>query len=166
MSVPGSFPGFIDEWRAVNGPIFTPLTYLDQDEGIPFVIAAQWLFVPHFFEYRGGVFRSVHPGERDEQGLRILDGWFDYHEGDISKIERIGNKLSLWGFFGGSDIDPYEDELLPLAKTIARSWEALLRIGFPDRTLEVLVVDTDEYGPEVTFCSQLTSNPEADTEDG
>jgi hypothetical protein len=163
MSTPGEFPRFLDEWREINGPDFTPLSYLNQEDGIPFVIAAQWLYAPHFFEYRGAIFRSVRPEGRSEKGLRTLDGWFDYFDGDIPKVERNGNTLTLWDFFVGIDIDKYDADLSGMANTLARVWGALLRVEFPDRNFRVRVFDADEYGPQVTFHSEeLASGPDGE----
>jgi hypothetical protein len=109
------------------------------DVGIPYVIASQWLYAPHFFEYRGGLFRSVHPGGLIEDTLQIVDDWYDAYGGDISRVERTSNSLTLWSLFVGSDIDQYDEDLSGLAKTLARVWDALLRAEFPDRSFHVEV---------------------------
>lgn len=153
MTRPDSFPGFLDELREINGPDFTPLDYINTDVGIPYVIAAQWLYVPDFVEYRGGLFRTELPQGKGEENLRILDQWYDKHNGNISKVERITNLLTFWDLFVGHDTEPYEEDLSQLARTVARSWDALLRAEFPDRPFRVEVYDNDWYGPQVTFFS-------------
>lgn len=60
MSVQHDFPWFITELRGINGSHFTPLSYVNHDVGIPYVIAAQWLYVPKFAEYRGGLLSLIH----------------------------------------------------------------------------------------------------------
>jgi hypothetical protein len=78
VSQPRKFPRLLDAWREANGEGFTPLSYLNQpDDAVPFVIAAQWLFVPDFKEYRGGIFRTELPQGLTEDTRAILDRWFD-----------------------------------------------------------------------------------------
>ncbi len=153
VTSPDDFPWFVNEWREINGPHFTPLSYIGMGEGISYVIAAQWLYVPTFVEYRGGLFRAVHPGGVIEDNLGTVDDWFDAYDGDVSSVERTVNTLGLWDLFTGTDIGPYEDDLLPMALTIVRAWDALLRVEYPDREFEVKVLDSEAYGPQVTFSS-------------
>lgn len=62
MTPPDKFPEFLAEWREVNGEGFTPLSYLNQQVAVPFVVAAQWLYVPDFVEYAGSFGPSSHAG--------------------------------------------------------------------------------------------------------
>lgn len=61
--------------------------------------------------------------------------------------------LTLWDLFIACDNDEYDEDLSQLAKTLARAWDALLRVEFPDRAFQVEVYDDDEEGPQVTFFS-------------
>ncbi|GHG33349.1 MULTISPECIES: hypothetical protein [Amycolatopsis] len=152
VSRPREFPRFLDEWREANGESFTPLNYLNQPEAVPFVIAAQWLFVPDFAEYRGGIFRTELPQGLTEDTTAILDQWFGKFGGDVAKVERIANQLTLWDLFAAADVEPHDEELRQLARSIGRSWDALLKAEFPDRGFLVDVYDEDgSYGPQVTF---------------
>ncbi|MFC4084750.1 hypothetical protein [Amycolatopsis samaneae] len=156
MSRPRKFPRFLDEWREANGEGFTPLSYLNQPDAVPFAIAAQWLFSPDFAEYRGGIFRTELPQGLTEDTRRILDQWFDKFGGDVGKVERIANQLTLWDLFAATDVEPYDEELRQFARSIGRSWNALLKTEFPDRDFTVDVCDEDgSYGPQVTFSSVL-----------
>lgn len=154
MTRPDKFPDFLDEWREVNGEDFTPISYLYQPDSVRFVIAAQWLYVPDFVEYRGGVFRSELPRGLGDRKRANLDGWFDKFDGDVSKVENVGNLLALWGSVLASDTDQYDEDLSQLARTLAKTWDALLRVEFPDRAFQVEVYDDDDEGPQVTFFSR------------
>jgi hypothetical protein len=154
MTRPEKFPEFLAEWREVNGEEFTPVAYLHQPEAVRFVIAAQWLYVPDFVEYRGGIFRAELPLGLTDRRRKNLDGWFDKFNGDIPKVENVGNMLSLWGSLLSSDTDQFDEDLSQLARTLARAWDALLRVEFPDRAFQVEVYDDDEEGPQVTFFSR------------
>ncbi|MCT2585399.1 hypothetical protein [Actinophytocola gossypii] len=48
-------PGFFVEWRdgfGQDAADFSPLDFVNQEQAVPFVIAARWLFCPDFVEYR------------------------------------------------------------------------------------------------------------------
>jgi hypothetical protein len=152
---PDKFPDFLTEWREANGEDFTPISYLYQPDGTPFVIAAQWLYVPDFVEYRGGIFRTELPRGLSDGKRRNLDEWFNVFNGDIPKVENVGNLLSLWGSLLARDTDQFDEDLSQLAKTLARAWDALLRVEFPDRAFQVEVYDDDDEGPQVTFFIRL-----------
>jgi hypothetical protein len=152
VSRPRKFPRFLDEWREANGEGFTPLSYLNQPDAVPFVIAAQWLFSPDFVEFRGGIFRTELPQGLTEDTRAILDQWFDKFDGDVTKVERIANQLTLWDLFAVADVEPHDEELQQLARSIGRSWNALLKAEFSDRNFIVDVNDENgSYGPQVTF---------------
>lgn len=97
MTDPGTFPSFLTEWREINGPDFTPISYLYQPAATSFVIAARWLYIPEFVEYRGGVFRTEFPRELSDKKREELDEWFDELNGDMPKVEWLGNLFPLWG---------------------------------------------------------------------
>lgn len=155
VSQPREFPRFLDEWREANGENFTPLDYLNQRDGVPFVAAAQWLFAPDFIEYRGGVFWTELPRGLTSEDSALVDQWFDSLGGDVSKVERISNLLTLWDLFVAADAEPDIVGLDQLARSIGRTWDALLQAEFPERKFVVEVRDEDEgsYGPQVTFFS-------------
>jgi hypothetical protein len=146
------FPGFLDEWREVNGEDFTPISYLNQPDGLSFVIAAQWLFAPDFAEYRSGIFRTELPRGLSENDRKVLDDWHTEFNGDVPKVEKIANLLTFNDAFTACDLAPYEEDLPQLARAVARSWDAQLRVEFPDRVFQVEVYDdAASYGPQVTF---------------
>lgn len=153
------FPDFLTEWREINGEDFTPIAYLGQPDAFPFVVATQWLYAPDFVEYRGGIFRAELP--LGIQGIKrdILDSWFKAFDGDILKAEQAGNMLNLWGSLNSPDTDQFDDDnfyddLMQLATTLGRAWDALLRVEFPDRCFQVDVYDHPDDGPQVTFYSR------------
>jgi hypothetical protein len=152
------FPEFLDRWREANGEDFTPIAYLSQREGPPFAIAAQWLFVPDFVSYRGGIFRTELPRGLGEREREHLDQSYAKFDGDVSEVEKIGNLLTLYDNFAPSELTPRKDEdLSQLARSIARSWDALLRVEFHDRTFQVTVSDDERsYGPQITFFQTQT----------
>ncbi|MFE0024571.1 hypothetical protein [Amycolatopsis sp. NPDC059021] len=156
MTRPERFPEFLDEWREVNGDDYTPLSYLDSSpDGLSFVVAAQWLFVPDFVEYRGGIFRAELPRGLDGKGRKVLDDWFAHFSGDVSKVEEKGNLLILWDL--SSEADAHDDDLVQLARTLERLWRLQLKDRFPDREFTFEVLDGDgSYGPQVTFYSTPT----------
>lgn len=153
MTRPAKFPEFLAEWCEVNGEGFTPLSYLNQQVAVPFVVATQWLYVPDFVEYRGGVFRAELPRGLSKEDRKTLDGWFDKFGGNIQAAEKAGNVLTMWDLFIACDNDEYDEDLSQLSRTLARAWDALLRVEFPDRAFQVEVYDDDEEGPRVTFFS-------------
>lgn len=120
-------PHFFAEWRAKferDGEL-RPLDYLSMEHGLPFVIAAQWLFCPNFVEYRDCVV-VVKTGD---------------DEGNLADQK-----------------DNYEQYLPALARSVARCWEGLLTVRFPDRrfTVEVYGDSASELDPNITF---YTSTP-------
>jgi hypothetical protein len=154
MTRPDKFPDFLAQWREVNGENFTPTSYLYQLDATPFVIAAQWLYVPDFVEYRGGIFRAELPLGLSDNKRENLDEWFTVFDGDIPKVEHVGNLLPLWGSLLTRDTNQFDEDLSQLAKTLARAWDALLRVEFPERSFQVEVYDDTDEGPQVTFCSR------------
>jgi hypothetical protein len=131
------------------------LDYLDSASGLRCSIAAQWLFVPEFVEYRGGVFFTDVPAGFSQGRRKTLDGWFEKYEGLAAPVEKIGNWLILWFQFG-SDRElmmELDSELVQLGRTIRDCWDALLRVRYPDRRFEVVFTDDDDHGPQVTFHS-------------
>ena len=153
------FPKFLDEWRELNGPDFTPSDYISQPAAIPYVIASQWLFRPNFIEYRGGVFRSNHTSPT-ERATAIYDEWFDTFQGSIADTEFKVNLTVVPDLFAG-DLEPYEEDLSGLAHSIAACWRGLLKLQFPDREFVVDVFDdpNEPYDPQITFYSKTEETP-------
>lgn len=157
-------PRFVAEWRAGFGEDakgLTPLDYLSANQGLPFAIAAQWLFCPDFVEYRGCVVvvkEGNDEGNLTDQEKAGIDAWYDYFHGDIRNTEAKANLLRIAGLFALTDEDPYEQYLPPLARSVARCWEGLLALRFPGHrfTVEVLGDSASEADPEITF---YTSTP-------
>lgn len=157
-------PRFVAEWRAGFGEDakgLTPLDYLSANQGLPFAIAAQWLFCPDFVEYRGCVVvvkEGDDEGNLTDQEKAGIDAWYDYFHGDIRNTEAKANLLRIAGLFASTDEDPYEQYLPPLARSVARCWEGLLALRFPDHrfTVEVRGDSASEADPEITF---YTSTP-------
>ncbi len=148
------FPKFLHEWRELNGDHFVPINYINHKDSIEVVLAAQWLFCPNFFNYRGIVFASDFD-EVSEADKERLDEWFTHFGGDIAKTEFKGNLTILPDVFMGSDLEPYAEDLSYLAQTIARCWRGLLTLQFPDREFHVEVFDdpNEPYDPQITFYS-------------
>lgn len=158
-------PRFVAEWRAgfvgQDAERLTSLDYLSANQGLPFAIAAQWLFCPNLVEYRGCV---VVVKEGDDKGNLTdrekvsIDAWYDYFHGDIRSTEGKANLLHIAGLFASTDDIPYEQYLPALARSVARCWEGLLAVQFPDRrfTVEVYGDSASELDPEITF---YTSTP-------
>ncbi|MCA1671343.1 MAG: hypothetical protein LC799_03775 [Actinobacteria bacterium] len=156
-------PGFVTEWRAgfEGGEDFTPLDYLNQDQGVTFTIAAQWLFCPNFVEYRGCVVvvkNGDDEGNLTDQNKANIDAWYEYFHGDIRSTEGKANLLHIADRFASIDVTPYEQYLPALARSVARCWEGLLAVRFPDRrfTTEVYGDSPSELDPNITF---YTSTP-------
>lgn len=153
-------PHFIAEWRAewVGEGVedFTPLDYLSANHGLPFAIAAQWLFSPNFVEYRGCVVvvkNGDDEGNLTDGNKANIDDWYDYFHGDIRNTEAKANLLHIAGLFASTDEDPYEQYLPALARSVARCWEGLLALRFPDRQfiVEVYGDSASELDPNITF---------------
>lgn len=151
------FPRFFDEWFRVNGDLFTPRMFLGQPEGFEFVVAAQWLYVPDFVEYRGGIFTVQRPIGLTDRAKGILDDWFAHYGGEVAPVERIGNLLELWDLFDESDVEEFHDEIMQIAYSMRDSWLALLKLRFPGRDFEVYVSDDHETGPGISFCTAARS---------
>ncbi len=144
-------PRFFVEWRTLFGQAgadFTPVDYLNQPAGPPFVIAAQWLFCPEFVEYRGCVVMA------HRLDAKVLDEWFVELDGEVSRIEAVANLVSLYDVFTACDVAAYEADLSRLARAIARCWRGVLRMEYPERDFQVEVYDDERsHGPEITFFS-------------
>ncbi len=160
-------PHFVAEWREGFEPgDLTPLDYLSLDQGLAFTIAAQWLFCPNFVEYRGCVVvvkDGDDEGNLTDEHKKTIDDWLDYFREDIPSTEVKANLLHLSGVFTGFGEIPkeYDLYLLALARSVARCWEGLLAVQFPDRrfTVEVYGDSVSELDPEITFYT--TSTPRA-----
>ncbi|MQA87555.1 MAG: hypothetical protein GEV03_23760 [Streptosporangiales bacterium] len=158
-----ALPRFFTEWRALFGDDaadFTPIDYLNQQEGLPFVIAAQWLFCPTFTKYRDCVVivKDLDGGLSDGE-KKVIDDWLEVFDGDTSKTETKKNLLILSDIFTSFDTEPYEEDLSRLARTLARCWQGLLKLEYPERDLVVEVYDDEwSYGPEVTFYTRPSSS--------
>lgn len=160
-------PHFVAEWRAgfePSGEEFTPLDYLSLEHGLTFTITGQWLFCPDFVEYRGCVVvvkDGDDKGNLTDEDRRAIDHWYDYFRGDIRSTEGKANLLHVAGLFTGlKEIpDEYARYLPALARSVARCWEGLLAVQFPDRrfTVEVYGDSPDELDPEITFYSSTPS---------
>jgi hypothetical protein len=146
------YPRFLDEWKLANGGHFAPSSYLSVPEGIEFVIASQWLYVPDFFEYRGGVFVSGLPqGLTDERRIGLDKMFLDFG-GRVASVESLANLLEFWLIFGMSDIEAYYDEIEQTARSVRESWEALLKARYPTREFNVYFRNDDpDVGPLVSF---------------
>lgn len=154
-------PHFVAEWRAgfePGGEDLAPLDYLSVEHGLPFTIAAQWLFCPDFVEYRGCVVIVTDGGDEGNltnQDKKTIDDWLTYFRGDIRNTEAKANLLRIAGPFTGlREIpDEYEQYLPALARSVARCWKGLLAVRFPDRrfTVEVYGDSASELDPEITF---------------
>ncbi len=153
-----TLPRFFREWKQQMADLgnsvthFTPVNYLNQPEGPPFIIAAQWLFCPRFIEYRDCAILTKGPQE-DPGGF---DTWFDHLNGDLSRVEGKVNLVNISDLFTASmmepETEPDDEDLSQLAGTLAQCWHALLRQQFPDRRFEVFVMDDETTnGPEVSF---------------
>jgi hypothetical protein len=154
-----AIPRFVAEWRAgfvgEGAEGLTPLDYLSANQGLPFAIAAQWLFCPDFVEYRGCVVvvkQGDDEGNLTDQEKAGIVAWLDYFHGDIRNTEAKANLLRIGGLFASTDEDPYEQYLPALARSVARCWEGLLALQFPGRQFTVEVLDSaSDADPEITF---------------
>lgn len=157
-------PGFVAEWRAEfegGGEGLSPLDYIGINQALPFAIASQWLFCPNFAEYRGCVVAIKYgdDGTLTDEKRANVDRWYEYFHGDIPNTEAKVNLLHIPGRFGLNENDPYEQYLPALARSVARCWEGLLAVQFPDRRFTVAVHgdSPDELDPEITFYTTTPS---------
>jgi hypothetical protein len=156
-----ALPGFFVEWRDGFGPDaadFSPLDFVNQEQAVPFVIAARWLFCPDFIEYRGCVIveknRAVGGSGLAPADQAIVDDWFSTLGDDRAAVEAKVNLLNVADLFASVDTTPFEDDLSGLARSIAECWQGLLAVRYPGRRFTVEVYDDDfGAGPEVTFHS-------------
>lgn len=151
------FPGFLEEWRLIGAKNFTPMVLLEDPAGFPFVVSAQWLYVPDFVEYRGGVFSVESPQGLTEARRKTLDDWFTHYHGAVSSVERIGNLIEFWEFFRQSVVKDFDEEIAQTARSVRDSWDALLKSRFPEREFVVEFLDDNETGPRVTFFTNFES---------
>jgi hypothetical protein len=144
-------PDFFVQWRSEWGEsasAWRPTVYLNQEEALPAVIAAGWLFNPATVEYRGGVFLT------DRFDPATVDEWFTQIPDDLGRIEAVVNAVTLFDLFVNVDVGPYEDALPKLAEDIAACWAGVLTLRYPDRVVQVRAddgTDPNAYGPSVTF---------------
>jgi hypothetical protein len=87
-----TFPGFLAEWKKLNGEKFAPLMYLNFPGSLRSVVVAQWLYVPDFVEYRGGVFVAGIPEGLTEAKKKSLDRAFKDFDGNILR-KNLGSGL-------------------------------------------------------------------------
>ena len=144
-------PRFFVEWRDEwQQPDLSLDNYIDYQGGLPFVVAAAWLFCPETVEYRGAVFLKDRFDEAN------VDDWFERLSGAAQRVEAMINRLELWGVFTNTDLageDSLGDELAQLALAIGECWQGVLSRRHSDRTVTVEVSDEEDgaYGPTVTF---------------
>jgi hypothetical protein len=147
-------PSFIADPRAMYGEGYTPIDYLGGTDTLSYAMAAQWLFIPDFAVYRGGVFRTAFPMGLTERRRKNLDDWFDHYNGVRSRVEIMGNSLELWDALGIDDPIPLDQDLVDLGKTLASAWLAILESLFPDLSIRVEFEDDDDSGPKVSFSTE------------
>jgi hypothetical protein len=145
-------PEFLSELRRINGGSYPPGIRLSEPEGFEFIAVAQWLYVPEFFEYRGGVFVSGLPLGFTEQRRKYIDNSLEHFDGNLEPVENLANLIELRDIFIEVDLDIYYDDMVQVGRSVRDSWEALLKARFPDRDFYVHFSDDDpEAGPLVTF---------------
>jgi hypothetical protein len=105
--------------------------------------AAAFLW-PHF-EQIGDV--TVRAGRGSDA---TIEDWKRTLDGDLRAVERVVNHEHLWDLIT-SDIPPEDDfpdsQCLGLAEAIARSWDAALKVAYPNRTFRVDTYDDGDGGP-------------------
>ncbi|HEY0637755.1 MAG TPA: hypothetical protein VGD67_08925 [Pseudonocardiaceae bacterium] len=149
-------PAHVVEWSESFGGGLGPVDYLNRDAAVPVVLAAQWLFCPDFAEYEGCVVALLGGGEElSDEERSAVDAWRAHHPGDPAAVEFMVNRLSVPSLFLAVDLQPFEDDLVALARSVARCWRGLLASHFPGRDFTVEVID--EPGapddPVLTFYS-------------
>jgi hypothetical protein len=151
-------PGFFLTWRSEWQQSDLLLdNYLDHQGGLPFVVAASWLFCPETVEYRGCTFL------KDRFDKTNVDDWFTNLAGFTERIEATVNHLELWGAFANTDLggeNQLGKELPQLALAIGECWQGILSARYPDRTITVEVSDEEDgaYGPTITFWTETVSD--------
>lgn len=146
-------PGFFKRWRTDwKNDELSPISYIDYEGGVPFVLAAAWLFCPETVEYRGGVFLKEQFREEN------VDNWFTNLGDDRERIEAVTNQVKLWDTFVNTpltDENQLGEELPQLALALGECWQGVLSTRYPDLTIIVQVSDEEDgsYGPTVTFWS-------------
>lgn len=151
-------PRFFLNWRKEwQQPGLGPDNYIDYQGGLPFVLAAAWLFCPETFEYRAGIFL------KDRYDRAVVDDWFTSLAGMAQRVEAEVNRVELWGTFTNTDlVDEKQlgEELPQLALAIGECWQGILSARFPDRVITVEVSDEEDgaYGPTITFWTEPTGD--------
>lgn len=149
-------PGFFRKWRSEwQQPDLLPDNYVDYQGGLPFVLAAAWLFCPETIEYRECIFL------KDRFDKANVDDWFTQLADTTQRVEATVNRTELWGVFTNTDLaaeNKLGEDLPQLALAIGECWQGILSRRYPDRTLTVEVSDEEDgaYGPTVTFWTEKT----------
>ncbi|GAA3730840.1 hypothetical protein HDA32_005591 [Spinactinospora alkalitolerans] len=150
---PRKVPRFVVEWarEALGDPNWgDPLNFLDQDEGVKFVIASSWLFCPETVEYRGGIFIKRRFSESN------VDQWLSEH--DIVSTQATVNLTAMWSLFVNADSPAFDDmDERELTAALGECWNGVLKQRYPQHNI-VVSVDLDEEdqssrGPSVTLWS-------------
>ena len=156
-------PSFLVELRAKYGEGYTAINYLGGLDALSYVMAAQWLYIPDFMAYRGGVFRTALPVGLTERRRKNLDDWFDHYEGTVASVELMGNSLELWDTLGIDDPIPLDQDLIDLGKTLASVWLAILECSFPGLSIRMQFEDDDDSGPQVSFATERAGLADVNT---
>ena len=147
-------PGFFLRWRSEwQDPDLLPQNYLDFQGGLPFVLAAAWLFCPETIEYRDCTFLKQRFDKSN------VDEWFTVLGGATQRVEAKINHVELWGTFANADLtgeNQLGEELPQLALAIGECWQGVLSARYPDRTVTVEVSDEEDgaYGPTIAFWTE------------
>jgi hypothetical protein len=147
-------PGFFRRWRSEwQDPDLLPHNYIDFQGGLPFALAAAWLFCPETVEYQACTFLK-HRFDKSN-----VDEWFTVLGGATQQVEAKVNHVELWGMFANTNLtdeNQLGEELPQLAIAIGECWQGVLSARYPDRTVTVEVSDEEDgaYGPTVTFWTE------------
>ena len=147
------FPDYLTPWREINKRSFTPTSYLGTGQGTDFTIASQWLYIPDFAAYRGGVFRTELPQGLTDKRRQTIDDLFREHNNNVAKVEEVANRLRFEDVFNMDDPSWSEQDLVQMAQSVGYGWEVFAHAAFPGRRFRVERQESDQ-DHSITLYSQ------------
>ncbi|QKX03576.1 hypothetical protein HN014_01150 [Aquimarina sp. TRL1] len=112
--------------------------YLNFSYDINAAIAFSKLYFPTFIEYRGCIVLE----SRFDEG--VFEDWYKEFNGEIKQIEKMCNLYELKDLFHINSPNQSIGKIKELGKSLKISWEQNLKILFPNKDIEVSLIDEND----------------------
>jgi hypothetical protein len=142
----------IRSWAADFSTEMTPWDVANFKGGLELAVVFTTLFFPEFRDVSG--YLVLKEGHFTDDGF---SGWLLENENPAEPV--AWDSVHVYDLFSNEDIQHDNEVWLFLAKTLQSSWQSVLDAEYPERTVKVVLSDTDQdYGPTLSI-EQLPWKP-------